>query len=61
MILPIGDDKTGRVTTHLVNYVLIAANILVFVLFQGLGSDNNRFTYAWATVPQEIATGGATL
>lgn len=57
MILPIGDDNTGRATTPLVNYVLIAANILVFVLFQGLGSDDNRFTYAWATVPAEIATG----
>jgi membrane associated rhomboid family serine protease len=57
MVFPIGDDNTGRVTTPLVNYVLIAANIIVFVLFQGLGSEQNRFTYAWATVPQEITTG----
>jgi membrane associated rhomboid family serine protease len=57
MILPIGDDNTGRATTPLVNYALIAANVLVFVLFQGFGSDDNRFTYAWATVPAEIATG----
>ena len=57
MILPIGDDNTGRATTPFVNYALIAANILVFVLFQGMGSDGNRFTYAWATVPAEIATG----
>jgi membrane associated rhomboid family serine protease len=57
MILPIGDDNTGRSTSPFVNYVLIAANILVFVLFQGMGSDDNKFTYAWATVPSEIATG----
>ncbi|MET0625851.1 MAG: rhomboid family intramembrane serine protease [Pyrinomonadaceae bacterium] len=57
MVFPIGDDNTGRATTPLVNYVLIAANILVFVFFQGLGSEQNRFTYAWATVPQEIVTG----
>src|SRR5687767_1642786 len=57
MVFPIGDDNTGRATTPLVNYVLIAANVLVFVLFQGLGSEENRFTYAWATVPQEIVTG----
>ena len=57
MILPIGDDNTGRGTTPFVNYVLIAANILVFVLFQGFGSGENRFTYAWATVPYEISTG----
>ena len=57
MIFPIGDDNTGRATTPLVNYLLIAANVLVFFLFQGLGSEDNRFTYAWATVPQEIVTG----
>ncbi|HEX8723735.1 MAG TPA: rhomboid family intramembrane serine protease [Pyrinomonadaceae bacterium] len=57
MVFPIGDDNTGRTTTPVVNYLLIAANVLVFVLLQGLGSDDNRFTYAWATVPQEIVTG----
>ena len=57
MVFPIGDDNTGRATTPLVNYVLIAANVLVFVFFQGLGSEQNRFTYAWATVPQEIISG----
>jgi membrane associated rhomboid family serine protease len=56
MVFPIGDDNSGRTTTPVVNYVLIAINILVFVLFQGLGS-NDRFTYAWATVPAEIKTG----
>jgi membrane associated rhomboid family serine protease len=56
MIFPIGDDNTGRETTPYVNYLLIAANILVFVFFQGFGS-NDRFTYAWATVPEEIVTG----
>jgi membrane associated rhomboid family serine protease len=56
MVFPIGDDNSGRTTTPVVNYVLIAANVLVFVLFQGLGS-NDRFTYAWATVPVEIVTG----
>lgn len=57
MVFPIGDDNTGRATTPLVNYVLIAVNVLVFVFLQGLGTEDNRFTYAWATVPQEIVTG----
>src|ERR1044072_5899729 len=57
MILPIGDDNTGRATTPFVNYVLIAANILFFILFQGMGANDNKFTYAWATVPLEISTG----
>ncbi len=56
MIFPIGDDNTGRATTPYVNYLLVAANVLVFALFQGLGA-NDRFTYAWATVPYEIVTG----
>lgn len=56
MVLPIGDDDTGRRSTPIVNYVLIAINILVFVFLQGLGS-NERFTYAFSVVPQEIATG----
>lgn len=55
-MFPIGDDNSDRHSTPLVNYLLIAANILVFVLFQGLGS-NDRFTYAWSTVPAEITTG----
>lgn len=56
MIFPISDDNTDRTTTPIVNYVLIAINILVFVFLQGLGS-NDRFTYAFSTVPAEIVTG----
>lgn len=55
-MLPIGDDNRDRTITPVVNYVLIALNILVFVVFQGLGS-NQAFTYAWATVPEEILSG----
>jgi membrane associated rhomboid family serine protease len=55
-MLPIGDDNTGRTITPFVNYALLAANIAVFVLLQGLGS-NERFTYAFSTVPAEIITG----
>lgn len=57
MIFPIGDDNSDRTTTPFVNYVLIAINLLVFVLLQGLGSNDNAFTYAYAAVPQEILTG----
>ena len=55
-MMPIGDDNTGRTITPIVNYLLIAANVAVFVFLQGLGS-NERFTYAFSTVPQEIVTG----
>jgi membrane associated rhomboid family serine protease len=56
MVFPIGDDNTGRVRTPYVTYALIALNILVFVFLQGMGT-NERFTYAFSTVPQEIRTG----
>lgn len=55
-MLPIGDDNTGRTVTPVVNYLLVAANIAVFVLLQGLGA-NERFTYAFSTVPREIVSG----
>jgi rhomboid family protein len=56
MIFPIGDDNSDRTTTPLVNYILIAINVLVFVFAQGLGT-NDQFTYAFSTVPEEIRTG----
>jgi len=56
MIFPIGDDNSDRTTTPIVNYVLIAINVLVFVFLQGMG-NNEKFTYAYSTVPQEIRTG----
>ena len=55
-MIPIGDDNYGRTTTPYVNYILIALNLLVFVIFQGAG-NNLDFTYAFSTVPQEIITG----
>src|ERR1051326_238746 len=56
MLFPIADDNQDRGSTPIVNYMLIAINILVFVFLQGLGS-NDRFTYAFSTVPAEIVTG----
>ena len=55
-MLPIGDDNSGRRITPLVNYALIAINVLVFILLQGMGG-NEKFTYAYSTVPAEILTG----
>jgi len=56
MLFPIGDENTERTTTPVVNYLLILINILVFVFLQGLGT-NEKFTYAFSTVPAEILTG----
>jgi membrane associated rhomboid family serine protease len=56
MLFPIADDNTGRSTPPIVNYILIAVNVLVFVFLQGLGT-NDKFTYAYSTVPGEILSG----
>ena len=55
-MLPIGDDNTGHRLTPFVNYLLIAANVIVFVFLQGMGG-NEQFTYAFSTVPAEIIDG----
>jgi len=56
MVLPLWDDNTDRQTTPIVNYAIIALNIFVFVVLQGLGG-NDQFTYSFSTVPAEILQG----
>ena len=56
MVFPIGDDNSDLRIVPAVNYGLIALNVLVFVVFQGVGA-NDKFTYSFSTVPAEIRTG----
>ena len=56
MVFPLYDDNSDRQTTPWVNYAIIALNIFVFVVLQGIGT-NEQFTYAFSTVPREILTG----
>jgi len=55
-MFPIGDDNSDRHIQPIVNYAIIAANILVFLLLQQLGG-NDAFSYAFSLVPREITTG----
>ena len=55
-MFPIGDDNSEITITPVVNYLFIGLNVLVFVLLQGLGS-NESFSYAYALVPKEVTTG----
>lgn len=55
-MFPIGDDNSDRRIQPIVNYAIIAINILVFVFLQGIGG-NDAFTYAFSLVPKEITTG----
>lgn len=55
MVFPIYDDNSDRRIMPIVNYVLIAINVLVFVLPQQVGmAGGEKFTYAFACVPYEI-------
>lgn len=56
MLFPIGDDNSDRQLFPAINYLIIFLNIFVFVFLQGIGT-NDRFTYAYSTVPQEIISG----
>jgi membrane associated rhomboid family serine protease len=55
-MIPLGDDNRDRRTRPFITWILIGVNVLVFVLLQGFGS-NQRFTYAFSTVPAEILSG----
>ena len=55
MPIPIGDDNRDRRITPVVNYLLIALNVFVFIYWQQWGS-NVPVTFAYATVPGEILT-----
>src|SRR5438046_1912464 len=56
MVFPISDDNRDRRSSPVVNIGLIAANILVFVVFQWMGT-NDDFTMAFSAVPAEIISG----
>jgi membrane associated rhomboid family serine protease len=55
-MVPIGDDDSDRSRIPIVNYILIVANILVFIIYQKWGADL-QFTFSYATIPAEIITG----
>lgn len=56
MILPLKDSNLDRKITPIVNYLLVAINIVVFIFFQKLGADT-EFTLAYSCVPEEIVSG----
>lgn len=55
-MIPLRDDNSDRRSTPVINYLLIAVNILTFVFLQNFGRDYG-FTYAYSTVPAEILSG----
>src|SRR3954466_1117270 len=54
MFIPIGDDNSARRLTPVVVYLLIAANVVVWLLQLTLG---DKFTMGYSTIPYEITHG----
>lgn len=55
-MFPLADDNADRRRLPVVTWALIALNVAVFVLLQGVGT-NERFTMSWSAVPAELVTG----
>ena len=51
MVMPLRDDDTDRRTVPVVTYVLIAINVIVWLIELGLG---DKFINGFSTVPYEI-------
>ena len=59
MVIPIGDLNPTR-RTPVLTYVLLVANVVVFVFLQpwaGSACDQQEFFLQWAAVPDELVTG----
>lgn len=57
-MFPIGDENVGQRLTPVVNYTLIAINIVVFLYELALPDpDLVRFVMHWGAVPREITSG----
>jgi membrane associated rhomboid family serine protease len=57
-VFPIGDENVGQRLTPVVNYTLIAINIVVFLYELALPDpDLVRFVMHWGAVPREITSG----
>jgi membrane associated rhomboid family serine protease len=59
-MIPIGDDNRERRGTAWMTWLLIAANVLVFIFVQGFGGDETA-TRIFALVPAYLLAGGGLL
>lgn len=57
MVIPIGDDNTGRRTLPVVTTLLVVANVLAFLLELAQGAAIEEFVTRWAVIPREYAEG----
>ena len=55
MVLPLGDDNTGRLSFPVVTVALIVANIAVFLVELSQGARIEGFFQTWAVIPAEYS------
>jgi membrane associated rhomboid family serine protease len=57
-VFPIGDEHNGRILTPVVNYALIALNVLVF-LYEFLLPERElqEFIFRWGAIPASVSEG----
>jgi membrane associated rhomboid family serine protease len=61
-LFPIGDENSGERLRPVVNYGLIALNLIVFLYELMLtDSDLSRFIFRWGAVPAEVSNGNRVL
>ena len=57
MVLPLWDEKTGRLRFPIVNVALIAANVAVFLVELSQGGQIEGFFHRWSVIPAEYSAG----
>ena len=55
MVLPLGDDNTGRMSFPVVTILLIVANVIVWFIELAQGPQIEHFVTKWAVVPLEYS------
>lgn len=55
-MMPLGDDNSGRKSVPVVTYILIAINVIIFLLEM---SGGDEFVMRWSFVPSRFAANPA--
>jgi membrane associated rhomboid family serine protease len=57
VLMPIGDDDAGRRLAPIATIVLIAVNVVVFLLELAQGDQTQHFVERWSVIPKEYSEG----
>src|SRR5437867_8733754 len=57
VVLPIGDDNAGRRLAPIATFLLIAVNVVVFLVELAQGAQTQQFVERWSVIPKEYSEG----